>query len=72
MSQSAGGGGLHPELKGFLFVLLVIFLAWLFLGGKENAKNTQQPFLYPAAPIGSGEEHGVIKKGETSPIIHPW
>lgn len=71
-SGGGGGGGLHPEILKILFVLLIIFIAWFFFGGKDRAENVNEPFLHPAAPIDSGDEFGPVKKGETAPVVHAW
>jgi len=74
MSHGGGGGGinLHPDLAWLLFMILVLFLAWTFAGGKDRAKNTSKPFLYPASPVDSGDEYGPVKKGEVKPTVHAW
>lgn len=72
MSSGEGGGGLHPDLKGLLFILLLVWLAWYFVGGKDRAKNTDKPFLYPAAPIDSGEAYGPTDTNVEKPTVHAW
>ena len=70
--MSSGGGGLHPELSKILLVLVAIFLVWFFVGGRERAKNVNEPFLHPASPVDSGTEYGPTHKGQQKPVVHSW
>lgn len=71
--SAGGGGGAHEALKIILIALFVIFLGWFFLGGKDRAENTDEPFIAPAAPLDSGEEFGIAKKGQAQlPVVHAW
>ena len=73
MSASEGGGFKLPkEIKAALFILFVIFLAWYSLGGKDRAKNVNQPFLYPDSPVNSGTEYGPTGVGDSTATVHSW
>ena len=45
------------ELKGFILILIVLWLVWFFTGGPQRAGN-DKPFIKPAAPIDTGEVYG--------------
>jgi len=35
------------HLKGFIAILVVLWLVWFFLGGPSKNKNNEKPFINP-------------------------
>ncbi len=46
------------ELKGFLLILLAIWVIWFMLGGAQHDSAKAGPFIEPAAPIDNGQIYG--------------
>lgn len=72
MPAPAGPGDARDTLKMIMFILLVVFIAWFFMGGKDRAENVNEPFLNPAAPIDSGEEFGPGDRDADGARVYSW
>ncbi len=57
MSGAAhGSGGGLGDLKWFILVLFLLFLAWYVTGGPERFRE-RTPFMKPLPPLGNGEKY---------------
>ncbi|MBI1999178.1 MAG: hypothetical protein HYS74_00795 [Parcubacteria group bacterium] len=51
-------------LSGFLFVLLVLWVAWFMTGGPTRESAWSGPFLSPPSPVGPGGTYGTESNGD--------
>ena len=49
------------HLKGFIFILILLWIAW-FLAGGPSKPDKDKPYIHPAQPIGTGDTYGPTKK----------
>ena len=44
------------DLMGIVFILIILFFVWFFFIGPN--KDTEKPFIKPAAPVDTGATYG--------------
>lgn len=49
---------MHPELKWFFLLILILFVAWVATNGPARIpENQDRPFLEQPAPVESGQTY---------------
>jgi len=46
-------GSATKELKGFILILVLLWIIWFFTGGPARSKQ-EKPFVQPPPPINTG------------------
>ena len=53
----------HKDFLGFIFFLILLFIAWIISGGPQRALQTgsaNNKFIDSAAPLGTGQTYNKL------------